>query len=153
MRGESRKRVLVVDDDEEVRNILTTVLRRRGLDVDHARDGAEAIQLATERKYSVILLDLMLPVVDGFDVLRNVRDGNSDAPVILVITGAEREMTEALDANTIHGIIRKPFEPEDVASIVFACAELKGRMPFETMAIATIVAGGPLLALLNRLGV
>jgi len=152
MRGESHKRVLVVDDDEETRNILTAVLRRRGLDVDHAADGAEAIRLAAEKKYSVILLDLMLPVVDGFGVLHNVREANSDAPVVLVVTGADRSITEALDPNTIHGIIRKPFEPEEVASIVFACADLKARMPFETMAIATIVATGPLMALLNRLG-
>lgn len=151
MRGESRKRVLVVDDDEEIRNILTTVLRRRGLEVDQASDGGEAIRLASEKKYAVILLDLMLPVIDGFGVLHNVRESSSDVPVVLVVTGADRSVTAALDPNTIHGIVRKPFEPDEVAALVAGCAELKARMPFETMAIATMVASGPLLALLNRL--
>jgi DNA-binding response OmpR family regulator len=150
MSSESHTRVLVVDDDADIRNILTTVLRRRGLTVDSATDGREAIDLVAANRYAVVLLDLMLPGVDGFAVLHNVRETSIESPVVLVVTGAPSEMTETLDSKTIHGIVRKPFDPDEVASIVAACAELKGRMPFETMAIATIVAGGPLVALLNR---
>jgi len=150
MRGEREKRVLVVDDDPEIRAILTTVLRRQVIAVDSAVDGREAIELAAKHAYAVILLDLMLPVIDGFAVLHRVREVSADAPVVLVVTGAEPSVTEALDPHTIHGIIRKPFEPDEVASVVAACVEVKARMPFETMAIATMVVGGPLLALLDR---
>lgn len=148
MSGEPQKRVLVVDDDEDIRGILTTVLRRRGLVVDQASDGSEALRMMTERKYSVVLLDLMMPVIDGVAVLETMR--GSAAPVVLVVTAADRSLIDTLDAGRIHGVIRKPFDPEEVALIVDGCAEIKARMPFETMAIATLVAGGPLFELLNR---
>ncbi|HEY6844163.1 MAG TPA: response regulator, partial [Thermoanaerobaculia bacterium] len=63
------KRVLVVDDDAEIRELLASVLRRRGLTADVAADGAEALDLLRQNIYSVVLLDLLMPNIDGFAVL------------------------------------------------------------------------------------
>ena len=147
-----QKRVLVVDDDASIRDLLGTVLRQHSLNVDLAEGGAEAVELLREFQYGVVLLDLMMPGVDGFTILDLIAGGDViSPPVVLVITAADRPLIERLDAQRIHGVIRKPFDPEEIARLVVACAEIKSRGPFGTMAIATMIAGGPFLALLNRL--
>jgi CheY-like chemotaxis protein len=151
MSAEQQKRVLVVDDDPAIRGLLVWTLERYSLTVDQASDGMEALALIKQHPYSVILLDLLMPVLDGFGVLAAL-DGPSMAspPVVLVITGADRRAIGHLDPQRIHGIVRKPFDPEELASVVVACAEIRSRNAFGTMAIATVIAGSPLLALLNR---
>lgn len=150
---EGLKRVLVVDDDVEVRRMLSTVLERSNIVVDTAEDGHDAMELVRRNRYSVILLDLLMPVADGFYVLAEMQANPLDTPpVVLVVTGAERAVIDELDPQRIHGIIRKPFDPEEVASVVAACADIRSRTNYGTMAIATMMAGGPILALLNRLG-
>ncbi len=145
------KRVLVVDDDRSIRELLGSVLRRHDLVVDVAADGREALDLLKENSYSVVLLDLLMPVVDGFAVLEGLGSAIS-TPVVLVITAAERTMLDRLDPQKIHGVVRKPFDTDEIASLVVACAEIKSRSAFETMAISAMIAGGPLLAWLNRFG-
>ncbi|HEV7485966.1 MAG TPA: response regulator [Thermoanaerobaculia bacterium] len=151
MNVEQQKRVLVVDDDPLIRRLLVATLERHSLTVDEASDGLAALALIKEHQYGVIVLDLLMPLLDGFGVL-NALDGPSmtSPPVVLVITGAERQTVDHLDPQRIHGIVRKPFDPEELASVVVACAEIRGRNSFGTMAIATVIAGSPLLALLNR---
>lgn len=145
------KRVLVVDDDAQIRELLTSVLSRRDLIVDEAADGREALELLRQNSYAVILLDLLMPNTDGFGVLDELETAMS-SPVVLVITGADRALVKQLDAQKIHGVLRKPFDPEDLANLVVACADIKSRSAFETMAISAMIAGGPLLVWLNRFG-
>lgn len=149
MTVDPHKRVLVVDDDAEVRDILTTVLRANGLNVDEAADGGQALELLSVNQYAVVLLDLIMPNLDGFAVLDVVGTLESH-PVVLVVTGADRSAIANLNANWIHGIVRKPFEPQELANVVVACADIRGRNAFGAMALAAMVAGSPLLALLNR---
>jgi CheY-like chemotaxis protein len=145
------KRVLVVDDDEGIRGLLTSVLRRRDLVVDEAANGADALDLLRQNIYSVVLLDLLMPNIDGFGVLDEL-DSALAPPVVLVITGADRSLFKRLDPQRIHGVLRKPFDVDDLASLVVACVEIKSRRGFETMAISALVAGAPLFAWLNRFG-
>src|SRR5213593_2666923 len=145
----SAKRVLIVDDDAVIRELLGTLLRQRDLTVDEASDGREALELLKENLYSVVLLDLLMPNVDGFGVI----EGLTSSPVVLVITGADRALVKQLDPKKIHGVVRKPFDSEELANLVVACAEIRSRSAFETMAISAMIAGGPFLAWLNRFGV
>jgi CheY-like chemotaxis protein len=145
---QDQRRILVVDDDAEVRRILVTSVRHRGLAADEASSGAEAIDLLRENRYGVVLLDLMMPGVDGFAVLGSIEQ-DANAPIVLVVSGADRRLLDQLDSSRIHGIVKKPFDPLEVAGIVAACAEIRGRSPFETMAYATLITGAPLLALLG----
>jgi CheY-like chemotaxis protein len=149
--SESFKRVLVVDDDQGVRHLLTSILRQRSLTVDEAFDGREAVELIREHQYSVILLDLLMPVADGFEVLEALARAENlgSPPVVLVLTGADHRVIDRVDSQRVHGIIRKPFDPEDIATLVVACTEVKGRNTFGTMALATMMSGAPLLALLK----
>jgi CheY-like chemotaxis protein len=146
--NEQLRRVLVVDDDPEIRRILVTALRLRNLAIDEAADGHTAMELLRENRYAVVLLDIMMPGMDGFGVLDAIhREPNP--PVVLVVSGAGKQVLDRVDTSKVHGIIRKPFDPIEIADVVSACAEIRGRSAFETMAYATILSGAPLIALLK----
>jgi CheY-like chemotaxis protein len=124
MAAEQQKRVLVVDDDAGVRRLFCTVLRDRGLSVDEAGDGQQALDLIETRQYGVIVLDLVMPVIDGFVVAEKL-SLLKPPPVVLVVTGAEPSAVDWLDPLAIHGIVRKPFDAEELANVVAACAEIR----------------------------
>lgn len=149
--NEPHSRVLIVDDDANVRTILATALGLKALSVDQATNGREAIEMLREHTYTAVLLDLMMPHVDGFGVLDAIKTDLPDPPVVLIVTGASRELIERLDTQRIHGVVRKPFDPVEVASIVAAIADVRGRSSFETMAMATVMSGGALITWLRGL--
>jgi len=113
-----KKRALVVDDDDPIRTMLAKVVERQNLDVDTARDGVEAIERIDEDGYSVIVLDLMMPRVDGwtFRERQLEMDEASDVPVV-VLTAARQS---AEDAQRLHAksIIPKPFEIDTLVRAV-----------------------------------
>lgn len=82
--------VLVVDDDDHLRELFTFALRREGLSVDHARDGRQALTLLGQRSYSAMVLDVCMPGMSGIDVLEQLRNSESNAtlPVLLITAGA-----------------------------------------------------------------
>ena len=143
------KRVLIVDDEKDVRDILFTVLQARGIQADCAANGREALELIAQHPYVVVVLDLMMPDVDGFAVVDTLHAAGA-MPVVLVLTAADQGLIERLDASLIHGLIRKPFDPAEIADVIAACADIRSRSMFETMAIAAVLAGGPLVTLLSR---
>jgi two-component system, sensor histidine kinase and response regulator len=139
-----------VDDDPEIRAILSRVLRQESLTVDVADDGDVALDLLRNHHYAVVLLDLMMPGIDGFEVLDAIRsDPAIEQPVVLVVSGAERAMLTRLDASRIHGVVKKPFDPNELAAVVVACVDIRGRNTLGTMAIATVISTAPLIALLK----
>ena len=149
MASDPAKRVLIVDDEKDVRDILFTVLQQRGIQADCAANGREALDLIAQHPYVVVVLDLMMPEVDGFAVLETLKSAGT-MPVVLVLTAADQGLIERLDASLIHGLVRKPFEPSEIADGIAACADIRSRSMFETMALAAMIAGGPLVTLLSR---
>lgn len=149
MTTDQHRRVLVVDDDPQVRHILAAALRQKALTIDEAADGREAIDLLRQHSYSVVLLDIMMPHVNGFAVLAAIDAEALHAPIVLVVSGADRATLRGLDSERIHGIVRKPFEPLEVANVVAACVDIRGSRMFDTMALATMVTGAQLIALLK----
>lgn len=146
---DQHRRVLVVDDDRQVRQILVAALRQQSLTIDEAADGREAIDLLRQHAYSVVLLDILMPGVNGFGVLAAIDEEATNAPVVLVVSGAERALLNQLDSERIHGIVRKPFDPQEIAAVVAACVDIRGNRAFETMALATVMTGAQLIALLK----
>jgi CheY-like chemotaxis protein len=144
------RRVLIVDDDQDTRDILSAVLRHSGLLVDEAADGVKAIALLTEQAYAVVVLDILMPGTDGFAVLETLpARPAAERPVVIVTSGANREVLARLDAEQIHAVIRKPFDPEELAAVVTACVEVRTRHILGPMAIASVLTSAPLLALLK----
>jgi len=146
------KRVLIVDDEADIRRMLSVVLRQQFLHVDEAEDGQAALDLVRANSYAVILLDLMMPRVGGLEVLNRLSEiSHAAGSVVLVITGADPSMIARLDTRLIHGVIRKPFDVNEVASVVRGCAEIRSNRSLDAMAMASMLAG-PLLAMFgNRL--
>src|SRR5690625_6705677 len=81
---EGQARLLVVDDEPNIRELLSTSLRFAGFEVLVAADGTEAIHLATEGEPDLIVLDVMLPDMDGFTVTRRLRDKGLHTPVLFL---------------------------------------------------------------------
>ena len=99
--------------------MVQRVLRREAFEVDCARDGFEAIEKISKNDYSTILLDLMMPRVDGVGVLRYLE--NSDpalAPSVILMTAAADSATEAAQAGPVVALLRKPFDISELVAHV-----------------------------------
>ena len=116
-------RILIADDDQAIRQLLLTIMQREHLDADAVSDGVEAIEKLEENDYSVILLDLMMPRLDGFGVVDYLRENPPAVkPVVLVITAYADQKFKQVDPAIVSGALRKPFEVADLGSLVRLCA-------------------------------
>ncbi len=111
------RRILVVDDEPMVREVLVTYLEREGYAVDQAADGKAALEMAASAAPDLIVLDVMLPEVDGFAVLTRLRQ-TSSVPVILVTARtAEPDRIVGLELGADDYVV-KPFSPREVVARV-----------------------------------
>ena len=103
-------RILVVDDESYVRDLLKRVLTRRGHDVDVAADGEAALELMGEHRYDLVLTDVVMPGIDGFDLLRRVK-ATYPAVTVIVLTGYARK--QSISDFLLYGAdeyLSKPFQ-------------------------------------------
>jgi DNA-binding response OmpR family regulator len=122
------KRILIADDDDAIRALLFTILRRRRFAVDGARNGVEAMSRLRTCVYSVMLLDLMMPIKSGWDVLDELKKLPADArPMVIVLTAGNEPRD--LDPHIVAGSIRKPFDVELLMSTVTACMNALNERP------------------------
>lgn len=106
-------RILIVEDEEKIARFVTLELEHEGYQVEHAADGRTAVDLALERDYDLILLDVLLPQLNGMEVLRRVRK-HKDVPVIMVTArDAVMDKVAGLDAGA-DDCLTKPFAIEEL---------------------------------------
>ncbi|GAA0664064.1 response regulator transcription factor [Streptomyces thermocarboxydovorans] len=111
--GQARARVLVVDDDPTVAEIVSGYLDRAGYDVDHAGDGPDALARAAAHRPDLVVLDLMLPGMDGLEVCRRIR-GQGPVPVIMLTArGDEDDRILGLEVGA-DDYVTKPFSPREL---------------------------------------
>ena len=114
------KRILIVEDEKNIVDILSFNLTREGYETLEAYDGQAGLQLALEQNPDLILLDLMLPKMDGFDVCRNLRKENRSTPVIM-LTAREEETYKVLGLELgADDYITKPFSMRELLARVKA---------------------------------
>jgi len=114
------KRILVVDDDENILNLEKTILEQKGFDVTSAAGGGQALKLLSENTFDLILLDVMMPEVDGFTVCRKIKDDArlKDIPVIfLTAKGGGEALAEGFESGAVM-YINKPFTANKLLTIV-----------------------------------
>jgi CheY-like chemotaxis protein len=103
-------RILVVDDDDAIRMLVTRLFQRRGYEVRSARDGVEAIELLDRATYDLMILDLMMPRVDGIGVIEHLAASSGPQPRIIVMTAAVPNILARVPPERIWKLITKPFD-------------------------------------------
>ena len=108
------QKLLIADDDNEIRELLEFDLSHSGYLVDCAKDGEEALQKALTGSYDLILLDVMMPKMNGFDVCQNIRKSKPDLPILMLTAkGAMSDKTQGFDSGADDYIV-KPFDIQEV---------------------------------------
>jgi CheY-like chemotaxis protein len=115
--------ILVVDDDPGIRLLLVTFLRRRGFRLLEARDGYEALQTMRAGSADLVILDLMMPDVSGWDVLaeRAADPSLQRIPMIVVTATTCREVTAGLVDQDVYAVVAKPFDLDALLTVVTTC--------------------------------
>jgi DNA-binding response OmpR family regulator len=118
--AETRPRVLVVDDEPIILRLLQVNLRLEGYEVVACASGEEGLRRAEERPPDAVVLDVLLPGIDGFEVCRHLREvpATADVPVIMVTAQAQDEDRERGYALGVHEYVTKPFEPAELVALV-----------------------------------
>jgi DNA-binding response OmpR family regulator len=112
-------KVLVVEDDDAIRALLVAALRREPFEVHAAANGAEALTLTRASEYSVILLDLMMPMVTGVEFLQAFHDADPKSrTVVFVMTAFDDVTVRHIAPNLVHAIVRKPFDVPQLVSMI-----------------------------------
>ena len=118
---EGRRTVLVVDDEPTIAEVVSRYLERAGYSATTAADGLEAVRLAGERRPDLVVLDVMLPGLDGLQVLRRLREGEEGpTPVILLTARGEQEDKLAGLRSGADDYVVKPFSPSELVARVDA---------------------------------
>ncbi|MFC0523108.1 response regulator [Pontibacillus salicampi] len=113
MDQEQSGKILVVDDEERIRRLVRMYLERENFEVTDAEDGEEALTLALEEDFDVILLDLMLPGKDGIEVCKELREKKATPVIMLTAKGEEANRVQGFEVGTDDYIV-KPFSPREV---------------------------------------
>ncbi len=116
----SNKRVLIVEDDPAVRQIVRVLLERDRIEVDVAEDGERAVALLREKKYATVLLDLLLPRMDGRAVIEFMREHAAETPVVVLTAVTD---SADLDPRVVRVVLQKPFEARELRKVVSAVLE------------------------------
>ena len=139
--GEGSARILLVDDEHAVQTLLAYPLRKDGYEVVSALDGREALDLFAERRFDLVVLDIMLPKLDGIEVCRRLRS-RSQVPIIM-LTAKDDEIDKVLGLEMgADDYITKPFSVREFRSRVKAAlrrSEMLGHGP--SVGSEPIVAG------------
>ena len=110
-------KILIVDDEPEIRNLLRLYLENEGYEIIEASDGNEALRIAGEEKISLCILDIMMPGIDGFHVLQRIRE-DSNIPV-MIISARDTDADKILGLNLgADDYLAKPFNPLEAVARV-----------------------------------
>ena len=134
--GQSRRTILLVDDERSVRAAFAAMLEEAGYEVSAAPGGAKAVALCRERRFDVVLLDVMMPAMNGYETLRQIRVVSPFVPVVF-LTALDAEETEAAALGLgADDFVRKTSSPGVILARV-AAAVRRGAPPKSSFAFGT----------------
>ena len=107
-------RILIVDDDTEIRELLEFDLAQSGYTIDSAADGAQGLNKALQNSYDIILLDVMMPKMNGYDVCQNIKKVKPEIPILLLTAkGTIDDKTTGFECGADDYLV-KPFDVQEV---------------------------------------
>lgn len=120
--NEFRQRVLVAEDDLAIQQMVVTLLTRYGVNAEGVADGEAVLQRLRRFEYDAVLLDLMLPRTNGFEIIRHLKCLQPDLlSRVIVVTAASERTLEYLDHGDVRKVLRKPFDIGELVGEVRAC--------------------------------
>ena len=121
----AKARILIVEDEPNIVESLSFILRRAGFEVDTVTDGAEALDRVRRQAFEVLVLDIMLPGMNGLDVLKAIRSDQtlSSLPVVVLTAKGQANDRRTAEAIGASAFITKPFSNADVVERVSRLAE------------------------------
>ena len=122
---EPAKRILIAEDDANIRNLLSSYLSINGFETDAVGDGSAALKHLADYRYDLVVLDIMLPGIDGLDVCRKIRQHEQLPVLLLTALGAEDDRIEGFQAGADDYMV-KPFSPRELVARVGAILRRTG---------------------------
>ena len=111
--------VLITDDDPGIRGLLQAMTLMTGCTVETAANGFEALEKMRSRPFDLLLLDLMMPLMSGYDVVDRMKEMDSrPAVIVLTATHADASTLERLDGRVVSSILRKPFDVDAASDFI-----------------------------------
>ncbi|HUP46998.1 MAG TPA: response regulator [Thermoanaerobaculia bacterium] len=110
-------RILVADDDPALRGLMRLVARRSGFAVDIAANGKDALDKIQENDYLIVVVDLMMPIMNGYEVIERLA-GMPDRPGVVVVTATTDTYIQQLNGDVVQSIVRKPFDIEMLRGVL-----------------------------------
>jgi DNA-binding response OmpR family regulator len=119
----ARHRALIVEDDPAIRRLVEKLLTRRGVDIETARNGREAIGHLRDGDFCMVVLDLMLPELNGFELIDFLKREERHVPVAVVSAVSQQALVD-LDLDVVKLVISKPFDVDEFTKgVVALCNE------------------------------
>jgi len=112
--------ILLVDDDPDVRSVLCEILKLEGYDVVSASDGRQGLRMLQENPVSLVITDVLMPELDGLEVIRTIRKVNPMVPIIAMSGGGKRDLDFLIEAKEFGAtkVVNKPFEIDELVELV-----------------------------------
>jgi DNA-binding response OmpR family regulator len=114
-------RILIVDDDSSIRTLLSVVAARAGVEADVASDGIEAMLKLDADAYDLVVLDLSMPRMNGYDLIGRLR-GRRPRPAVIVLTALPSKNCLDPDPEVVHCVVSKPFDLNTFMALFVATA-------------------------------
>ena len=141
-----RAQILVVDDDKTMRDACHQILTRQGFQVEQAASARQGLGLLERSSFDVILLDLVMPDLDGLETLKKMKSLDTDCEVIIITGyGSIPTAVEAMKAGAFH-FLSKPFAPDDLRTVITRALE-KRRLNLENLYLRQELKSNPLSSL------
>ena len=115
-------RALVVEDDPAIRRLVEKLLQRRGISIVSAHDGRDAIAHLNAEPFSVVVLDLMLPEANGYEVISHIKSKDIRVPVV-VVSAVSQQALSNLDYDVVKAVIPKPFDVHEFTEKIVALCD------------------------------
>lgn len=117
-------RILIIDDEELVRLTIKDVLNMEGYDVETAENGDQGFRMQKETPFDLVITDILMPVKEGIQTIKILRDSWPDLPIIAISGGGKIQNTDYLDTAKSVGanaVLAKPFTEDDIVQVIKTC--------------------------------
>jgi len=123
----AKNKILIIEDEEILLDVLSKKIKDEGFEVLVARDGEDGLRQIRERKPDLVILDMLLPKVDGFSILKEVKDSSINVPIVIVSnSGQPVDIDKALKLGACDYLVKAEFEPDEVIEKINQCLIIGG---------------------------